>query len=150
VRSVPLAERAFAMLAKRYQASNSNGEGLVFGSRRGTPLDRRTLLARQLKPAAQAVGLRGVTWHLLRHSNASLHDSIGTPLGTVQELLGHSSSEITRQIYLHAIPEDRRQAVEKLERLLFGPKLDLNDVAPRLAPPQTIDAREKAGRDGEI
>ena len=31
-------------------------------------------------------------------SNATLHDSLGTPLGTVQALLGHSSSEITRQV----------------------------------------------------
>jgi integrase len=58
-------------------------------------LDRRTLLSRQLKPVAETLGLGNVNWHLLRHSNATLHDSIGTPLGTVQALLGHSSSEIT-------------------------------------------------------
>ncbi len=67
-----------------------------------------------------------MTWHLLRHSNATLHDSLGTPLGTVQALLGHSSSEITRQVYLHSLPEDRRVAAEKLEAHLFGPKLDPN------------------------
>ncbi len=150
LRSVPLGSHGLALLAQRYQVSNGDGERLIFASRRGTPLDRRTLLARQLKPAAQALGLHGVTWHLLRHSNASLHDSIGTPLATVQELLGHSSSEITRQIYLHSIPADRRQAVDKLERLLFGPKLDPTDVARRLALPQTIDARKETGRGGEI
>jgi hypothetical protein len=69
----------------------------------GTVLDRRTLLSRQLKPAAKTLGLGNVNWHLLRHSNATLHDSIGTPLGTVQALLGHSSSEITRQVYLHSL-----------------------------------------------
>ena len=59
--------------------------------------------------------------------NATLHDSIGTPLGTVQALLGHSSSEITRQVYLHSLSADRRVAVEKLEALNYwtqiGPKL---------------------------
>jgi integrase len=69
----------------------------------GTVLDRRTLLSRQLKPAAKTLGLGNVNWHLPRHSNATLHDSIGTPLGTVQALLGHSSSEITRQVYLHSL-----------------------------------------------
>jgi integrase len=150
MRSVPLGSRAFALLAQRYETSNRDGDGLVFASRRGTPLDRRSLLARQLKPAAEAIGLRGVIWHLLRHSNASLHDSVGTPLGTLQELLGHCSSEITRQIYLHSIPADRRQAVKNLERLLFGPKLDPNAEAPRLTLPQTIETREELGRGDRI
>lgn len=150
VRSIPLGPRALTLLMHRCKALGGNRDGLVFASRRGTPLDRRTLLARQLKPAAEAIGLHDVTWHLLRHSNASLHDSVGTPLGTLQELLGHSSSEITRQIYLHSIPADRRQAVEKLERLLFGPELDPNDQTPVLALPQTIEAREETGRGDRI
>jgi integrase len=51
-----------------------------------------------------------------------LLDAVGTPLGTVQSLLGHSSSEITREIYLHSIPSDARAAVQKVEDLLIGPK----------------------------
>src|ERR1700676_2791259 len=49
-------------------------------------------------------------------------DSVGTPLGTMQSLLGHSTPEIKREIYLHAIPEEQRRAVESVERLVFGPK----------------------------
>ena len=64
----------------------------------------------------------GVGWHWLRHANATLLDAVGTPLGTVQSLLGHSSSEITREIYLHSIPSDARVAVQKVEDLLIGPK----------------------------
>ena len=60
------------------------------------------------------------------HANATLHDSLGTPLGTVQALLGHSSSEITRQVYLHSMMADRRRAVNRLEAALFGPKSDPN------------------------
>ncbi len=30
--------------------------------------------------------------------------------------------EITRETYLHAIPEEQRRAVESVERLVFGPK----------------------------
>jgi len=41
---------------------------------------------------------------------------------TVQSLLGHSTSELTREVYLHAIPEDQRRAVASVEALLFGPK----------------------------
>ncbi len=35
---------------------------------------------------------------------------------------GFSTPEITREIYLHAIPEEQRRAVESVERLVFGPK----------------------------
>ena len=124
MRLIPLGPLAVAVLSEKRKQGIVDSSSLVFSSRRGGTLDRRTLLSRQLKPAAKAVGLSNVTWHLLRHSNATLHDSLGTPIGTVQALLGHSSSEITRQVYLHSLPEDRRVAAEKLEAYLFGPKLD--------------------------
>ena len=124
LRLIPLGPLAVAVLSERRGQGIVDSSTLVFSSRTGGSLDRRTLLSRQLKPAAKAVGLGNVTWHLLRHSNATLHDSLGTPIGTVQALLGHSSSEITRQVYLHSLPEDRRVAAEKLEAHLFGPKLD--------------------------
>jgi integrase len=97
---------------------------LVFAQREGVPLDRWNLLRKHLKPAAKKLGLLGVTWHLLRHSHATMLDVVGTPIGTMQSLLGHSAPEITREIYLHAIPEEQRRAVESVERLVFGPKLD--------------------------
>jgi len=64
-----------------------------------------------------------MSWHTLCHCHATLLDAAGAPLGTVQALLGHSSPEITRQIYLHAIPAEQRRAVEEVEKLLVGPKL---------------------------
>jgi hypothetical protein len=38
----------------------------------------------------------------------------------MQSLLGHSAPEITREIYLHAIPQEQRRAVDNIERLAFG------------------------------
>ena len=123
---------------------------LVFPSGKGTVLDRHTLLSRQLKPAAKVLGLGNVNWHLLRHSNAALHDSIGTPLGTVQALLGHSSSEITRQVYLHSLSADRRVAVEKLEALIIGPQSDPSCGFEQLALPEFADAAGDIGRGDRI
>jgi integrase len=99
---------------------------LVFAHTDGKPLDRWNLLRKHLKPAAKKSGLSGVTWHLLRHSHATMLDVVGTPIGTMQSLLGHSAPEVTREIYLHAIPEEQRRAVNKVEKLLFGPILDPN------------------------
>src|SRR5712692_4932422 len=102
----------------------ANASSLVFSTREGLPLDRSNLLRKHLKPTAKRLGLPGVTWHLLRHSHATMLDLVGTPIGTMQSLLGHSTPDITREIYLHAIPEEQRRAVESVERLVFGPKLD--------------------------
>ena len=60
----------------------------------------------------------------LAGGQATTLDSVGTPIGTIQALSEPSASEITREIYLHAIPEEQRRSVESVERLAFGPKLD--------------------------
>ena len=119
-RTIPLGPDAVAIFERR-RPEKVAPDALVFSTRRGTPLSRRNLLRRQLAPTAERLGIPGVNWHWLRHANATLHDSSGTPLGTLQVLLGHSSSEITRMTYVHAIPADARQAVEKVEKLI-GPK----------------------------
>ena len=57
-----------------------NPDALVFGTDTGTPLDRHNLVNRQLKPTCKKLGLTGVSWHWLRHANATLLDAVGTPL----------------------------------------------------------------------
>ena len=46
--------------------------------------------------------------------------AVGPPM--VRCYISHSTPEITREVYLHAIPEEQRRAVESVERLVFGPK----------------------------
>ena len=106
-RTMPLGNRGVEILTRR-RPSQVEPEALVFASGRSTPLSRRNLLNRQLKPACEKVGLTGANWHWLRHANATMLDAVGAPLGTVQALLGHSSSEITREVYLHSVPADAR------------------------------------------
>jgi hypothetical protein len=60
----------------------------------------RNLLSRQFRPAAVGLGLKCFSWHWLRHATASLLDAAGAPLGTVQTLLGHTSSVVTREHYI--------------------------------------------------
>ena len=129
-RVIPLGPKGFAIL-DNWQPKAVQLDALVFSTRRGTPLSRRNLLRRQLKPACQKLHLTGINWHSLRHSNATLLDAVGTPLGTVQALLGHSSSEVTREIYLHSLPAGAREAVEKVEELVIGPELDPGFVAEK-------------------
>jgi len=121
-RSVPLGAMSIEILSAR-KSAGVNPDALVFSTETGTSFDRHNLVTRQLKPTCKKLGLTGVGWHKLRHAHATLLDAVGTPLGTVQALLGHSSSEITREVYLHSIPADAQAAVQKVEDLLIRPKL---------------------------
>jgi integrase len=71
---------------------------------------------RHLRPTCKELGLPRTTWHALRHCHATLLDAVGAPLSTVQALLGHASPEVTRQIYLHAIPEEQQSSAERLKK----------------------------------
>jgi integrase len=134
-REIPMSGKCREIL-ESLKPAEAEPNALVFATRNGTPLSRRNLLSRELKPACEQVGLKGANWHWLRHAHATLLDAVGTPLGTVQALLGHSSSEITREVYLHSIPADARKAVENVEELVIGPKwtqvADLGKLATTL------------------
>jgi len=124
-RTVPLAPRAVEIL-RSHKPVRSDPNTLIFGTRLGSPLSGRNLRNRQLKPTAERLGMRDVHWHWLRHASATLLDSVGTPIGTTQKILGHSSPEITRTVYVHSVPADAQEAVEKVEDLLNGPKRTQN------------------------
>jgi len=58
-----------------------------------------------------------VTFHVGRHTNATLLLSLGAPIETVSKLLGHSDIKTT-QIYAKVIDQNKRAAVSKLDGLL--------------------------------
>ena len=129
---MPLSPMAVKIFGLQKQGS---GTALIFSSAMGTPLCRRNLLNRQFRPTAVRLGLRGFNWHWLRHATASLFDAAGTHLGTVQTLLGHTSSEVRREHYIHAVSWSRvRLWVGSRNWRLDpnGPKIEPGPKSPRL------------------
>jgi integrase len=57
-----------------------------------------------------------VTFHVSRHTNATLLLSLDVPIETVSKLLGHSDIQTT-QIYAKVIDKSKRAAVSKLDGL---------------------------------
>ncbi|MBE5943880.1 MAG: site-specific integrase [Lachnospiraceae bacterium] len=56
---------------------------------------------KQLRLAAATVTQKKVTPHILRHTHTSLLSAQGVSIETITRRLGHSDSNITKEIYLH-------------------------------------------------
>jgi len=66
---------------------------------------------------AMAAGItKRVTFHVSRHTNATLLLSLGVPIETVSKILGHSDIHTT-QIYAKVIDKAKRDAVSRLDGL---------------------------------
>ena len=106
-RRLPLSRIALEVLKKqkRGELVFSGGDGQML-----TPGLFRAPLARARKRA----GLAALGSHDLRHTFASHLAMRGTPMWAVQELMGHSTIEMTMR-YAHLSPHVLQDAVELLE-----------------------------------
>lgn len=109
---------ARALLAHRSRCIDTAADSLVFSRRGARPFSADTERDR-IQAACQRVGMRRVTLHELRHSHGTFSHAAGTPLKVVQAQLGHSSVAMTLGVYTHALPSAQKEAVAKLEELLF-------------------------------
>lgn len=94
---------------------------LVFCTSIGTPIEPRNI-QRKLAALMKDSGMRSFRLHDLRHFFASLLLAQGVELKVVSELLGHSSIQITGDIYAHVLPKLKQQAVDLLDTILTGTK----------------------------
>ena len=89
-------------------ATDSNRAGDQRGEQ---PVSLAKIMQYRIQPVARVVGItKKIGWHTLRHTFAtSLHHN-GESIKVVQELLRHSSSRITMDIYAQAVSVDKRKA----------------------------------------
>jgi integrase len=89
----------------------------VFTSAIGTPLDPRNL-SRQFLAACQRAQLPATRFHDLRHTCASLLLAQGVQPRVVMETLGHSGISITMDLYTHVMPQQQRDAADRMQQVL--------------------------------
>ncbi|MEW6400101.1 MAG: site-specific integrase [Bacillota bacterium] len=91
--------------------------GLVFCTRRGTPL-RRADVHHRLQELARAAGVPAICAHDLRHTHATLLLKRGVHPKVVAERLGHASVAVTLDVYSHVLPDTQETAAQAMEGCL--------------------------------
>ena len=102
--------------------------GYVFTDELGAPIVPDTLSGR-FDGLTSKAGVRRVRLHDCRHSAATMLLEAGTPVHTVSQMLGHSKSSITLDIYAHAVDRGGEVAGERLTSLLAMHAQDPKDPA---------------------
>jgi integrase len=123
-RRVDLSRKLTEALEQRLVAAKASvlkaGEPVpawVFSNSDGGPLDGDNIRRRVFEKALTKAKLRHVRIHDLRHSFASHLIQNGESLAYVRDQLGHSSIQVTVDIYGHLVPGSNRAAVDRLDTL---------------------------------
>ena len=85
----------------------------------GTP-PKPDYLTAQLLAVVRDCGLPHITMHGLRHSFASVANSVGVPMYDISRTLGHSSLTVTSSIYTHLFDETETEAISTVARAIEG------------------------------
>jgi integrase len=125
IRKVDIPEQLAHELEKWRLVSPKNEDDLVFPDPRGKPVSHGGVVKRHFEPALKRAGLRHVSFHSLRHFNASLRISAGQNPKYVQSQLGHSSIKVTLDVYGHLFndAEFNRRQVRLLEASLGSARI---------------------------
>jgi len=95
---------------------------LVFPNSNGKPMDATNMLKRTWYPTLRRAGLPIYRFHLLRHTNASLRIEAEQNIKYLSVQLGHSSIQITLDIYGHLMKPVNNEEAIKLRATLFENK----------------------------
>ena len=111
------AHRKRQLAARLAAGQDWQDSGLVFTTRRGTPLDGRSV-HHEFKTILKKAGLPLVRFHDLRHTAATLLLAQGVGPRTIMETLGHSQISPTLDTYSHVMPTLQQDAATKMNDIL--------------------------------
>lgn len=95
------------------------GDGLVFTREDGSALHPQTVRL-VIGRLAKAADVPDIGTHGLRHTHAVLGLLAGVPVKVMSERLGHSTSQITTDLYQHVLPGMQADAAAAIALLLRG------------------------------
>lgn len=111
-----------------------------------TPLDSNGPIASIIRPSAIKAGIsKRVHWHAFRYTYGSSLIAEGVDIGTVHELMRHTSPNTTLEFYIRARKKLKRDAQESIQKLLFPG--DADNVLALDDRDTPADVRERQKRD---
>lgn len=106
---------------KKWKLACPKGElDFIFPTEEGTPENAANLLYRRFFPALRRAGLPRMRFHNLRHTYASLLIAQGEHPKYIQSQLGHSSINVTMDIYGHLMETVNQKAASRLGKAVLG------------------------------
>jgi len=117
-RVVPMPERLDTRLRLYVDALQENSAGLLFATRKGTPLCANNVVQRFLWPVLDRLDIPRCGLKAFRHAHSSLLVETGAPMTVAQKQLGHTDARVTLGIYSHVIGDSQRRAVERVADVL--------------------------------
>ncbi len=119
VRKIDLSPTLRKMLLE-HRLRKGNSEGLVFANPDGSPRDPRSFAKYEFRPAVKKAELGALRFHDLRHTFGSLKIAQNEDLLYVCRQMGHSSINITVDIYGHLLRETNPEAAARTDAMIFG------------------------------
>jgi integrase len=128
-RSVPLPRSLVDELARHM--AGKRPDDLVFTTPRGEVMRNHNFRSRVFVPAAEKIGMPGLTPHDLRHTAASLAVQAGANVKAVQRMLGHASAAMTLDVYAGLFNDDLDAVADRLDAAAAAARADyLRTAAP--------------------
>jgi integrase len=125
-RTIPLPQTVLDELSVHVGRFGLGPADLLFTGTRGGPMGRTTF-SEVWMAAAGPLGIPlGDGYHQLRHFYASVLIRAGESVKVVQERLGHTSAQMTLDVYSHLWPEDEDRTRAAVDAVLGAGQRDTN------------------------
>jgi integrase len=123
-KNLPLADEVLAIFRSwREQSAFTDPQHFIFASlvQIGRLPWSYPHVIRVLKAAARRARINRIGTHPFRHSFRSWLDSMGAPIALQQKLMRHSDIRTTMNVYGDVMPEDMRNAHDRLAQKVLKP-----------------------------
>ena len=126
IRTIPLPDKLKPLLKKAHMEYKLKARmdpyyqdnNLVFSDDLGEYIKSKQPL-RHLRKLENELEVSLVNIHGLRHTYATRLFEAGEEIEVVSSLLGHSSVDITREVYVHILDERKKKVVEKINEFMY-------------------------------
>jgi integrase len=142
-----------ALLEWRAQSPYATDLDFLFPSPRfkgAKPFSPDSIFEKSIRPALARIGVTGkqIGWHSFRHSLATNLRSLGVDIKVAQELMRHSSSRTTLDVYTRAVDQQKREASLKVMELMLPLEVKKlpHPSAPSGEPPKKWQCRKFKSR----